>query len=75
MNYKEATREWKRVGASRAEGGALLAMTCLTLSQANPGLNPECLYDGAIMNGIDDKRLRRMSGIELSDLMFKGMGI
>lgn len=75
MNYKEATQEWQRVSVSHAKGEALIAMTCLTLSQAHPGINPEKLYDGAIKEKVSYKRLVKMTGMELSDLMFKGMGI
>jgi hypothetical protein len=69
MNYEQALERWKKVGASKAEGLPLLAMTCNALSLAH-AINPELAYDGARKLNLDATAVRRLDAIALGDLMF-----
>jgi hypothetical protein len=69
MTYERALERWKKVGASKAEGLPLLAMTCKALSLAH-AINPKLAYDGAKKLGLDAHAVRKLDAIALGDLMF-----
>lgn len=71
--YEKALEKSSRVGASKCQGPALIAMTCETLGRAHPGLSPKLLYDGAIKSRLTSAQLLKMSEenpASLGDLMF-----
>ncbi len=69
MTYEHALERWKKVGASKAEGLPLLAMTCQALSLAH-AINPKLAYEGARKLNLDARAVRRLDPIALGDLMF-----
>jgi len=69
MTYEKALERWKKVGASKAEGLPLLAMTCQALSLAQ-AINPKLAYEGARKLNLDAKAVRKLDPIALGDLMF-----
>lgn len=69
MTYEHALEQWKKVGASKAEGLPLLAMTCQTLSFVH-AINPRLTYEGARKLNLDAKAVRKLDPIALGDLMF-----
>jgi hypothetical protein len=69
MTYENALERWKKVGASKAEGLPLLAMTCQALSLAH-AINPKLAYEGARKLGLDAEAVRRVEPVALGDLMF-----
>lgn len=46
MQYEQALKHGAKVGASRAEGDSMLALTCATLAAVH-AINPRLVYDGA----------------------------
>jgi hypothetical protein len=70
MTYREATRAWKRVGASKAESEGYLAMVCSVMALSHPAMNAERVYDGAKKRGLDGNQVRRMAPADIADLMF-----
>lgn len=69
MTYEQALKQFKKVGASKAKGLPLLAMTCQALSLAH-AINPKLAYEGARKMNLDAKVVRNLDPIALSDLMF-----
>lgn len=69
MSYHEALQQLRRVGVSKAEGDALLAMTCQTLALAH-AINPALAYAGAKKRGLTAMQVRQLGPISLGDLMF-----
>jgi hypothetical protein len=69
MNYQKALEQAKKVGASKAEGLPLLAITCQALSLAH-AINPKLCYDGARKVRLDASAVRKLAPDALGDLMF-----
>jgi hypothetical protein len=69
MTYENALERWKKVGASKADGLPLLAMTCKALSLAH-AINPKLTYEGARKLILDAEAVRRLDPVGLGDLMF-----
>jgi hypothetical protein len=69
MTYEQALERVKTVGAGKAEGLPLLAMTCQTLSFVH-AINPKLTYEGAMKLNLDAKSVRKLDPIVLGDLMF-----
>ena len=69
MTYDEALKAAKRVGASKAEGLPLLAMTVATLALAH-AINPKLVYAGAIKRSLTAFSVRKLDPVSLADLMF-----
>jgi hypothetical protein len=72
MNYAQALKAGKKIGASKAEGSILLAMLCQSLACIH-AINPALVYKGAVKQGIDSKDLARLADtdpVALGDLMF-----
>lgn len=69
MTYEKALERWKKVGASKAQGLPLLAMTCQALSLAH-AINPKLAYEGARKLNLDASAVRKLNPIALGDLMF-----
>jgi hypothetical protein len=69
MSYYEALRQLRRVGAGKAEGDALLVMTCEALALAH-AINPALAYKGAKKRGLTATQVRQLAPISLGDLMF-----
>jgi hypothetical protein len=64
-----ALEQSKKVGAGKAEGLPLLAMTCKALSLGH-AINPRLCYDGARKLNLDANAIRKLDPIALGDLMF-----
>jgi hypothetical protein len=69
MTYEHALERSEKVGARKAKGLPLLAMTCQALSLAH-AINPKLAYEGARKLNLDAKAVRRLDPIALGDLMF-----
>jgi hypothetical protein len=69
MTYEKALERWKKVGAGKAEGLPLLAMTCQALSLAH-AFNPKLAYEGARKLNLDAKAVRKLNPVALGNLMF-----
>jgi hypothetical protein len=69
MTYEKALEHMKKVGASKAEGLPLLAMTCQALSFVH-AVNPKLCYDGARKVNLDANAVRKLAPTTLGDLMF-----
>ena len=69
MTYEEALRASKKIGASKAEGLPLLAMTVATLAMAH-AINPKLAYAGAVKQRLTAAQVRRLNPVSLGDLMF-----
>jgi hypothetical protein len=69
MTYEKAVERWKKVGARKAEGLPLLAMTCQALGLAH-AINPRLAYEGARKLNLDAEAVRKLDPIALGDLMF-----
>jgi hypothetical protein len=69
MTYEQALEQVKKIGAGKAEGLPLLAMTCKALSLAH-AINPKLAYQGARKLNLDAKAVRRLDPLALGDLMF-----
>ena len=69
MTYQEALAEAKRVGATKAAGLPLLAMTLRTLADVH-AINPELAYHGATQKGLTADKVRKLDPVSLGDLMF-----
>lgn len=69
MTYQQALTEAERVGASKAQGLPLLAITLWTLSLFH-AINPELAYAGAVKQGLTAEQVRKLGPVELGDLMF-----
>lgn len=69
MTYEDALKASKKIGASKAEGLPLLAMTVATLALVH-AINPRLVYAGAIKRRLTAAHVRKLSGLALGDLMF-----
>lgn len=72
MTFNQALKQAEKIGASKAEGKALLAMLCQTLASIH-AISPALVYAGAIKEGIDAKALVKLADadpVALGDLMF-----
>jgi hypothetical protein len=69
MTYEKALEQLKKVGAGKAEGLPLLAMTLQALSSAH-AINPKLAYDGARRLNLDATAVRKLDPVALGDLMF-----
>jgi hypothetical protein len=69
VTYEQALERWKKVGAGKAEGLPLLAMTCQTLSLVH-AINPKLAYDGARKLNLGAEAVRKLDPVALADLMF-----
>ena len=69
MTYEQALNQCQKVGASKAKGLPLLAMTCEALSSAH-AINPKLAYDGARKLNLDARAVRKLDPVALGDLMF-----
>ena len=74
MSYEKALEQWKKVGAGKAEGLPLLAMTCKALSLAH-AINPRLAYEGARKLGLDADAVRKLDAIALGNLRRRGMAV
>jgi hypothetical protein len=70
MKYQDALREVERVGASKAQGLPLLAMTLRALALAH-AINPKLAFDGAVKRRLSANEVRKLGPVELGDLMFE----
>ena len=69
MTYEDALKASKKIGASKAEGLPLLAMTIAALALAH-AINPKLAYDGAVKLGLTSAQVRNLDPVSLGDLMF-----
>lgn len=69
MTYEVALKVSKKIGASKAEGLPLLAMTVATLAMLH-AINPRLTYDGAVKQRLTASQVRKLDPIKLGDLMF-----
>jgi hypothetical protein len=69
MTYEKALEKLKKVGAGKAEGLPLLAMTCQALGLVH-AINPKLAYEGARKLDLDAKAIRKLDPIALGELMF-----
>ena len=69
MTYQESLLRFRKAGASKAEGDALLAMTCEALAHVH-AINPALAYEGAKKQGLTAKQVRKLDPVGLGDLMF-----
>ena len=72
MTYQQALKKAGAVGASKADGKALLAMLCNTLASIH-AINPGLVFEGAVKQGIDARALVKLADanpVALGDLMF-----
>jgi hypothetical protein len=72
MTYNQALQKAQKIGASKAQGKALLAMVCQTLASIH-AINPALVFQGAIKQGIDARALVKLADadpVALGDLMF-----
>jgi hypothetical protein len=72
MQYEQALKHGAKVGASRAVGDSMLALTCATLAAIH-AVNPRLVYEGAKKNGLTYKDVYTLAAddpVALGDLMF-----
>ncbi len=72
MQYDQALKHGAKVGASRAEGDSMLALTCLTLASVH-AINPRLVYEGAKKKHLTHRDVCRLGAddpVALGDLMF-----
>ena len=72
MTYNQALQTAQKIGASKAQGKALLAMLCESLAYVH-AINPALVFAGAVKQGIDAKALMKLADadpVALGDLMF-----
>ena len=69
MTYQQALQKLSKVGANRAEGDVLLAMTCKALALVH-AINPALAYEGAKKRGLTANQVRKLDPFSLGDLMF-----
>jgi hypothetical protein len=62
MSYEKALERSKKVGANKAEGLPLLAMTCKALSVVH-AINPKLVYEGARKLNLDANAVRKLDAI------------
>lgn len=69
MSYAEALKAAKEIGASKAEGLPLLALTIKTLALVH-AISPRLVFEGAVRHGLSAADVRKLDGVRLGDLMF-----
>ena len=69
MTYEAALKASKKIGASKAEGLPLLAMTVATLALVH-AINPKLAYAGAVKRSLTAAQVRKLDPVSLGDLMF-----
>jgi hypothetical protein len=69
MSYAEALKQAKEIGASKAEGLPLLALTIKTLALVH-AISPRLVYEGAVRQGLSASDVRKLPPVALADLMF-----
>ena len=69
MNYHEALKAAKKVGASKAENEPLLAITIASLALAH-AINARLAYDGAVKLRLTASQVRKLDPVSLGNLMF-----
>ena len=69
MTYHEALEASKKVGASKAEGLPLLALTIKTLTLVH-AISPRLVYEGAVRHGLSADAVRKLDPVSLGNLMF-----
>lgn len=69
MTYHEALERAKKIGASKAEGLSLLAITVASLALVH-AISPRLVYEGAMRHGLSAADVRRLDPVALGDLMF-----
>jgi len=72
MTYQQALKSARKIGASKTQGHAFLAMACETLASIH-AINPALVYEGAIKQGLDANALMKLADADpvvLGDLMF-----
>jgi hypothetical protein len=69
MTYETALEKSRKVGASKAEGLPLLAMTLKALSCLH-AINPKMAYKGARKMNLDANAVRKLDPNALGNLMF-----
>ena len=71
MTYAEALKVANKVGASKAEGLPLLALTIKALALAH-AISPRLVYEGAVRKGLSAAEVRTLDPVSLGNLMFAG---
>lgn len=69
MTYHEALKAAKEIGASKAEGLPLLAMTIKTLGLVH-AISPRLVYEGAVRHGLSAADVRKLDSVKFGELMF-----
>jgi hypothetical protein len=69
LPYEDALKAAKKAG-SKAEGLPLLAQYLFILTKVHRGINPKLAYAGALKKGLSEKEVRKMTPVEIGDLMF-----
>ena len=69
VTYEEALKASKKIGASKAEGLPLLAMTVSTLALVH-AINPKLAFDGAVKRRLTASQVRKLDPVSLGNLMF-----
>lgn len=69
MTFEQALAAAKKSGLSKVEGLPLLAVTVETLALVH-ATNPKLVYDGAVKKRLSASQVRKLSPVNLGDLMF-----
>jgi hypothetical protein len=69
MTYQKALKAANKVGAAHAQGLPLLAQTIFCFAAACP-INGQLAYDGARKKGLTADQVRKMTSVQVGDLMF-----
>ena len=70
MTYAEALKAANEVGASKATGLPLLALTIKTLALVH-AISPRLVYEGAVRHGLSAAEVRKLAAVALGELMFR----
>jgi len=70
MNYQEALKRAKKVGANKAQGLPYLALVCETLACVH-AINPGLVYEGARKMNLEGDAVRKLDPVALGNLMFE----
>lgn len=66
MTYEEALKEARRVGASRADDRALMAVFCQDTLQLIVGaVSPKLVWEGAQHSGLTSQQLLRLASTDV----------
>lgn len=69
MTYADALKAAEQIGASKADGLPLLAITVASLAQVH-AISPRLVFEGAVRRGLSAAEVRRLDGVSLGNLMF-----